>query len=341
MIPALSGIRLSAESGKLRLTATDGDITLQAVVDANVNTGGEVVVPGRLLTDVVRQMPAGDVTIDQTESGSIALSSGNASFTLRVLPVDDFPDTPSVEGETVGIPSAEFSQTVERVRKAASRDETRPHLTGILLSLDSDNLRTVATDSYRLAVKSTKLPTSVAVSMEANVPARALDEAVRIAATGDSVAITPGERQIQFAAGVFTLTSRLIDGQFPDFEQLIPDSYEHELDVDASELLDAVKRIGLLAQRNTPLKLAFSEGELTVSAETTDIGAGSESMPLPGFSGEAIEIGFNPDFLREGLESAATERITFKLISPFRPGLIEAGEAGEFRYLVMPIRLNV
>ena len=143
MIPALSGIRLSAESGKLRFTATDGDIALQAIVDADVNTGGEVVVPGRLLTDVVRQMPAGDVTIDQAESGSITLTSGNASFTLRVLPVDDFPETPAVEGETVQIPSVEFAQTVERVRKAASRDETRPHLTGILLSLDGDNLRTV------------------------------------------------------------------------------------------------------------------------------------------------------------------------------------------------------
>ncbi len=341
MIPALSGIRLSGESGKLRLTATDGDISLDAEIEADVSAGGEVVVPGRLLTDVVRQMPAGAVKIEQPENGSITLGSGNASFTLRVLPAEDFPQSSVVEGETVEIPSAEFSQTVERVRKAASRDETRPHLTGILLSLDGDQLRTVATDSYRLAVKTTTLPSAVSVSIEANVPARALDEAVRIAATGEKITITPGERQIQFAAGAFRLTSRLIDGQFPDFAQLLPDSYEHELDIDAAELLDAVKRIGLLAQRNTPLKLAFSEGELNISAETADIGAGSEGMPLAGYSGDPIDIGFNPDFLREGLESAASERITLKLISPFRPGLIEAGEAGEFRYLVMPIRLNV
>lgn len=341
MIPALSGIHLSAATGALSLRATDGDISLTAALEANVQSGGDAVVPGRLLTDVVRQMPAGEITLEAAEPGSIALTSGNAHFSLRLLPLEDFPQTQSIEGEKVTIPSDEFSKTVERVRKAASRDETRPHLTGILLSLDGEAIRTVATDSYRLAVKTTKLPEAPAASMEANVPARALDEAVRIAASAESIEVTLGERQIQFVAGPYELVSRLIDGQFPDFGQLIPDSYEHELEIDAAELLDAVRRIGLLAQRNTPLKLAFSEGELTVSAETTDIGAGSESMPLPGYTGEPMEIGFNPDFLREGLESAGADRITFKLISPFRPGLIEAGEDADFRYLVMPIRLNV
>lgn len=341
MIPALSGIKLVAQSGNLTLTATDGDITLQATIEASVETGGELVVPGRLLTDVVRQMPPGEVRIDQQDSSSLRLESGNASFSLRLLPADDFPATSSVEGESVDLPSAEFSQTVERVRRAASRDETRPHLTGILLSLDGETLRTVATDSYRLAVKTTKLPAATTSTIEANVPARALDEAVRISSVADTISITPGERQIGFKAGGFELTSRLIDGQFPDFEQLIPDAYEHELVINTAELLEAVKRIGLLAQRNTPLKLSFSEGELQISAETADIGAGTEAMPLPGFSGEAFDIGFNPDFLREGLESVTTEDAKLKLISPFRPGLIEAGEDGDFLYLVMPIRLNV
>jgi DNA polymerase-3 subunit beta len=136
------------------------------------------------------------------------------------------------------------------------------------------------------------------------------------------------------------LVSRLIDGQFPDFEQLLPDSYEHVLDIDVSELHDAVKRVSLLAQRNTPLKVALSEGELEVSAQTTDIGEGRETLPAPDFSGDALEIGFNPDFLRDGLDSAHTERAKFKLISAFRPGLIVAGEDEEFLYLVMPIRLN-
>jgi DNA polymerase-3 subunit beta len=341
MIPAMSGIRLNAQSGSLRLAATDGDISLEAELDANVEMGGDVVVPGRLLTDVVRQLPSGNVTISQPDGTNTELVSGNARFHIRLLPTDDFPEISHVDGDAIELPTAEFTETVDRVRKAASRDETRPHLTGILLSLNDGKLRTVATDSYRLAVKTTDLPGDTDETVEANVPARALDEAVRIASTSDSVSITPGERQIQFSSGRFTLMSRLIDGQFPDFEQLLPDSYEHELDIDREELLDAVKRVGLMAQRNTPLKLAFTDGELTISAETADIGAGTEQMPLTGFSGEAFEIGFNADFLRDGLESAATERITFKLISPFRPGLLESGESGDFLYLVMPIRLNV
>ncbi len=341
MIPALSGIRLSAQSGALKLTATDGDISLEAELEANVETGGEAVAPGRLLTDVVRQLPVGDIALSQSDNSNIELVADNAHFEIRLLPADDFPEISHVEGDAVELPTPEFTETVERVRKAASRDETRPHLTGILLSLGEGKLRTVATDSYRLAVKTTALPSDVAATVEANVPARALDEAVRIASTSDSISITPGERQIQFAAGRFTLISRLIDGQFPDFEQLLPDTYEHELDVDREELLGAVKRVGLMAQRNTPLKLAFADGELTISAETADIGAGTEQMPLVGFTGESLEIGFNADFLRDGLESAGTERITFKLISPFRPGLLESGESGDFLYLVMPIRLNV
>ncbi|MBJ7347593.1 MAG: DNA polymerase III subunit beta, partial [Thermoleophilaceae bacterium] len=216
-----------------------------------------------------------------------------------------------------------------------------PHLTGILLSLRDGGLRTVATDSYRLAVKTTKLPQPTDISIEANVPAKALDEATRLASSSEQVVITLGERQIKFAAGAYELTSRLIDGQFPDFEQLLPDTYEHELDVDSAELIDAVRRVGLMAQRNTPLKLAFSEGELRISAQTADIGEGSETMPLANYVGDPIEIGFNAEFFREGLESSKSERVTLKLISPFRPGLIEAGEDGEFRYLVMPIRLNV
>jgi DNA polymerase-3 subunit beta len=259
---------------------------------------------------------------------------------LRLLAADDFPDVQPIEGATVTLPVGEFSETIEQVARSASRDETRPHLTGILLSIDDDKLRSVATDSYRLAVRTTKINPPVSQKIEANVPARALQEATRIADGHDTIEITLSERQIAFTAGEALLVSRLIDGQFPDFEQLLPDSYEHILDIDVSELHDAVKRVSLLAQRNTPLKVALTEGELEVSAQTTDIGEGRETLPAPDFNGDPLEIGFNPDFLRDGLDSAHTERAKFKLISAFRPGLIVAGEDEEFMYLVMPIRLN-
>ncbi|MGB1583559.1 MAG: DNA polymerase III subunit beta [Solirubrobacterales bacterium] len=340
IIPALSGIQLQAETGSLTLTATDGDISIRTKIPAEVESGGESVVPGRLLADVARQLPTGDVSLVVDESGLLAIDCGTAAFKLRLLPADDFPAIQPVSGQKVTLPVSEFSETIDQVARSASRDETRPHLTGILLSVDGDKLRSVATDSYRLAVRTTSIGEPVSERIEANVPARALQEATKISEGHDSLEITLTDRQISFEVGETLLVSRLIDGQFPDFEQLLPDSYEHELDVDVSELFDAVKRVSLLAQRNTPLKVALTDGELEVSAQTTDIGEARETIPAPDFSGDDLEIGFNPDFLREGLDSVHTDRATFKLISAFRPGLIVAGDDDEFMYLVMPIRLN-
>jgi DNA polymerase-3 subunit beta len=174
------------------------------------------------------------------------------------------------------------------------------------------------------------------------VPARALQELERIAATGPDDRIQIGVRtnQIVFQTGAVVLSSRLIDGQFPNYRQLLPDTYEHELRVDGEELQGVVRRISLMAQKNAPLRLAFSEGELTVSAQTPDVGEASEPLPIP-FSGERFEIGFNPEFLRDGLESVGSGDVVLKLISPLRPGLIEAGDGSGFLYLIMPIRLNV
>lgn len=339
IIPALSGISLRAATGSLTLTATDGDISIRSEVSAEVASGGEIIVPGRLLADVTRQLPPGEVSLSLVD-GQLDIQCGPASFRLRLLAAEDFPEVREIEGSTVTIPVSEFAETIDQVARSASRDETRPHLTGILLSIEGDKLRSVATDSYRLAMRSTKIDPPCETPIEANVPARALQEAARIADGHETLTITLAERQIAFGAGRTLLVSRLIDGQFPNFEQLLPESYEHVLDVDASELHDAVRRVSLLAQRNTPLKISLSEGELEVSAQTADIGEAHESLPAPDFSGDPLEIGFNPDFLREGLDSVHTERAKFKLISAFRPGLIVAGQDEEFMYLVMPIRLN-
>ena len=146
--------------------------------------------------------------------------------------------------------------------------------------------------------------------------------------------------QVVFEVDGTVLSSRLIDGQFPNYRQLLPDAYEHELRLPPRELLDVVRRISLLAQKNAPLRLAFREGEVTISAQTPDVGEASETLPVP-FSGEPFEIGFNPEFLRDGLESVGSDDLVLKLISPLRPGLIEAGDGSGFLYLIMPIRLNV
>jgi DNA polymerase-3 subunit beta len=200
----------------------------------------------------------------------------------------------------------------------------------------------VATDSYRLSIKRAELEEPLHGSIEANVPSRALQELARIAQQSQSAELTVavGQNQAIFELDGTTLSSRVIDGQFPNYRQLIPESVEHELRLSTAELAAVVRRISLLAQKNAPVRLAFSEGELTVSATTPDIGEASEMIPVP-FHGELFEIGFNPEFLRDGLESIDTEELVMKLISPLRPGLLESPDSSDFVYLVMPIRLNV
>jgi DNA polymerase-3 subunit beta len=296
------------------------------------------------MLDVARQLPGGDVSIELRPSeGDVELVSGPARFHIRTLRSEDFPPLPEPGGDTVvTMPAEAFVQTVARVSRSASRDETRPILTGVLVSASGDELRMVATDSYRLSVKETKLDAPLETGFEANVPARALDELGRVAAQVGAETIEIGVRtnQVVFRIGRVVLSSRLIDGQFPNYRQLLPETYEHELHVPGEELAGVVRRISLMAQKNAPLRLSFAEGELTVSAQTPDVGEASEPLPVP-FAGEPFEIGFNPEFLRDGLESVASEDVILKLISPLRPGLIESGDGSGFLYLIMPIRLNV
>jgi len=200
----------------------------------------------------------------------------------------------------------------------------------------------VATDSYRLAVKRTELESPIGGELEANIPAKALRELGRLVGAGEveEVAVSLLSNQALFRAGAILLNTRLIDGQFPNFRQLLPESYEHDVRLPRTEFLDVVRRVSQLAQRNAPLRLAFSQGELKVSASTPDVGDAEETMPAA-FDGEPLEIGFNPEFLRDGIESVAGDEVVLRLISPLRPGLLQPVDNEDFRYLVMPIRLNV
>src|SRR3954452_3683838 len=344
-IQTLSGVLLRAGDGAVELQATDMELGVRVTVEASPDRDGAVVVPGRLLLDVVRALPKDEVSIEhRTTEQDVEVVSGPAKFHLRTLPLDDFPKLPEAGGgDVVSVPAKAFIETVNRVARSASRDETRPHLTGVLVSAQERELRMVATDSYRLSVKETTLEAPIEGSIEANVPARTLQELSRIAAGegAEESAITSLEHQVIFAVGDVVLSSRLVEGRFPNYKQLLPETFEHELRLNGPEVLEVVRRISLLAQKNAPLRLRFAEGELTVSAQTPDIGEASEALPVP-FKREALEIGFNPEFFRDGLESAESEDLVLKLISPLRPGLLESGEEGSgFVYLVMPIRLNV
>jgi DNA polymerase III subunit beta len=343
-IQALSGVQVVASSSGCELQATDMDVGLRVPLEAEVARDGVVVLPARLLLDVVRLLPSPEASLElRPAEQDVELVSGNATFHIRTLRAEDFPPFPQPEPDSaVTLPVEAFVSTALKVASSASRDETRPVLTGILVSASDRELRMVATDSYRLSVKETVLEAALPSGFEVNVPARALQELARVAAhvEDEQLRVSVRQNQILFELDGVVLSSRLIDGQFPNYRQLLPETFEHELRLASAELTEVVRRISLLAQKNAPLRLAFAPGELTISAQTPDIGEALESLPVS-FQGDALEIGFNPEFLRAGLEAIEEGDVVLKLISPLRPGLIESGDESRFRYLIMPIRLNV
>jgi DNA polymerase-3 subunit beta len=337
-VQILAGVLLRAEAGELHLAATDMELSLRTSLEAQVEDEGSVVVPGRLLVDLARLLPADEVQIThRPEEGLVHVVCGNASYRLHTYASEDFPRLPAAEAApTFAVDAGVFLDTVAQVSRAASRDESRPVLTGVLARFEPGKLVMAATDSYRLSVKETPLEGST-TELEAIVPARALTELSRVAAGMDEVDLGVLENQVVFRAGDVTLTTRRIDGQFPNYKQLLPETFEHVVTLPRTELLEIVRRVSVMAQRNSPLRLRFAEGELRVSAQTQDVGEATETLPAS-WDGEAMEIGFNAEFLREGIESVTTDDVQLKLISPLRPGLIQ-GEGDEFSYLIMPIRL--
>ena len=337
-VQILSGILVEAQGSELRLAATDMELSLRATAAAQIEGDGAIVLPGKTFADIARLLPAGDVSIEHKPAESVVhVTAGSASYTLHTYNPEDFPRLQELETvQTFTVDRESLLETIHRVARAASRDESRPVLTGILVSFTGGKLVMAATDSYRLAVKETELNGTVP-ELEAIVPSRALQELARIAGSGDTVDVGVHENQVVFATDGVWLTTRRIDGQFPNYRQLLPEQFEHELTLPRLELLEVVRRASVMIQRATPLQLRFAEGELTVIARTHDVGESQESMPVA-FSGETLEIGFNADFLRDGLESMDGDDVRLKLISPLRPAVIQ-GEGDDFTYLVMPIRL--
>ena len=336
-VQILAGILLQASSGKLDLAATDMELSLRTSLEAQVEADGSVVVPGRLLLELSRLLPDAEVSIEhKLEEAAVEIRSGSASYRLHTYNAEDFPRLPDADAERHEVDRETLLETVSRVSRSASRDESRPVLTGVLMRFEPGKLVMAATDSYRLSVKETATEGTLP-ELEAIVPARALGELARIAQAGEGIELGVHENQVLFAADGVWMTTRRIDGQFPNVRQLLPESFEYELALPRAELLDIVRRASVMIERTSPLQLRFAEGELTVVARTHEVGESKESMPAP-FAGDPLEIGFNADFLREGLESIAGDEVRVKLISPLRPAVLQ-GEGDEFTYLVMPIRL--
>jgi DNA polymerase-3 subunit beta len=337
-VQILGGILVRTVDGRLELASTDMELSIRTSLDARVEGDGAVVVPGRLLVDLSRLLPESEVTIEHHEDENVlTVRCGSAEYRLHTYGAEDFPRLPEVERSALHTLDADtLLETIASVGRAVSRDEARPVLTGILVRLATGKLVMAATDSYRLSYKETRVegPT---VDLEAIVPARALEELRRLVTAGGTLDLGVQENQVVFEVGDTCLTTRRIEGQFPKFEELRPKEFKHEVSLPREELLEVVRRTSVMAHRNSPLRLRFAEGAVTVWTQTADVGEARETLPVR-FEGDPLEIGFNADFLRDGIESTAGDELRLRLIDPLRPGLIQ-GAGDDFWYLIMPIRL--
>jgi DNA polymerase-3 subunit beta len=340
-LPILSGVLLTATDGEIQLQSTDLEISIRTTAPALLAQEGQIVLPGKLLTDIVRNLPEAAVTIE-TDGETAHVKCQQSSFTVKTLNPADFPKFPEVSPDkSVSLPASTLAATVRQVSRAVSRDETRAILTGILLAIEGPSMRMVATDSYRLAVKEVVLEAAAGEEIEVVIPGKALEEVTRLAGEGDEIVLGVSENQIVFQFGSSVFVTRRIEGSFPNYRQLIPKESETTAVVAAEELTAAVKRVSLMALHNTPLKISVNVADqtLSLSATSQDVGDASEDLMVKA-EGQDVEIAFNHGFLMDGLSSAPTENVRIEIQNPLKPGLLKTEGDEGFLYLLMPVRLG-
>ncbi len=351
-IQLLGGILLEAEDGSVRLSATDMELSIQTTEQAKVEEEGRVVIPARIFNDVVRSLPGGELSLAHDRSeGVVRLSARENEYRIRAYAAEDFPQLPRFnEAAAFKMSGEALVETVEKVSRSYSRDETRPVLTGILISFEESRVRMVTTDSYRLSIKETELATTFDGSQEAIIPARAMQEVSRIYASSDEeqLEVVLSENQALFRIGDVLFGTRLIEGNFPEYKRLLPNAFEREISVRREDLIDTLRRVNLFAQRQTPpvpVSLDFSEGAVEVTVRNGEVGEARERLPAG--SEDEFHISFNPTYLLDGVSAVDSEKVLFRLNESLKPGLIvpggsddegSDGEEPDFLYLIMPMR---
>jgi len=348
-IQLLGGILLEAEGETLKLSATDMEISIQTSSPAEVQEEGRVVIPARIFNDIVRSLPGGQFTLEHDSSeGTVRLAAGENEYRIRTYAADDYPQLPEFAQEgTFRMPGESLVETVEKVSRSYSRDETRPVLTGILISFEDSRVRMVTTDSYRLSIKETELATTpFEGSREAIIPARAMQEVSRIfsGSDEDDVEMSLSENQALFRIGDVVFGTRLIDGNFPEYRRLLPSGFEREIAVSRERLIETLRRVNLFAARQTPpvpVSLLFSEGAVEVIVRNGEVGDAHERLEAS--SEDAFLISFNPSYLLDGVSAIDSDEVVFKLNEALKPGLIVPQSNGDeaepdFLYLIMPMR---
>ncbi|WP_188189062.1 DNA polymerase III subunit beta [Nonomuraea sp. SYSU D8015] len=338
VVPVLSGLLLEAGE-ELSLSAFDYDVSARAAIDADVAEEGSVLIPGRLLAEISRSLPADDVEI-VTEGQEAVLTCGSAEFGLVTMPVEDFPTLPTMPPSIGAVGGGVFASAVAQVAPAASRDDTLPMLTGIRVDIEGESVAMAATDRYRIAARDfTWRPAGADVAVSAMVPARVLVEIAK-SLRGGEVSIAMGDGVAGFESVGRSTTVRLLDEQFIDYRSRLATDWSIRADVPVTPFVNAIKRVALVAERNTAIRLSFTQGQVLIQAGGGDIGRGTEVVECE-LRGDDIQIAFQSQFLLDGLVGIETDLARINLESPTRPALIQdvPGDAQPaFRYLVMSLR---
>jgi DNA polymerase III subunit beta len=350
-LPVLSGLRISAsEDGKVGVAATDLELTMQTAFKAGVDEPGTVIVPGRLIGEMSRSLATGQVSVSSGDS-EVEIGSGRGQFRVKALAPDDYPALPIEEREgedtsiEVTVGAQALGTALSQVVRSASTDESRQVLTGVLWELEPGNLTLAATDSYRLAMRSLEVEGGPDELKKVILPARGLSELARsLQAGATAVRATVKDNLIVFSieggegGGDSVIGSRFIEGEFPDYRKLIPSGYPNSLTVEREALLEVVKRVGLLAQNNMPVKMHLGS-ELEVSAHTPDVGEGQEVIDAD-YKGEPLVIAFNAGFFNDGGSAIETERVVLEAGDGLKPAILRGEDDTNFTYLLMPVRVS-
>ena len=337
-LPVLSGVRVELVGNHLQLTGSDLDLTISVAISVNGESDGVAVVPAKLASDIVRSLEPGAVTLEVVDE-EVRITSGRSDFSLRLMPADEFPHLAEPTGDAVTLSGTDIAEALHQVVPAASADDSRPILTGVLLAAEGPGLRLVATDSYRLAVRDLPGTSVLAEGQSVLVPSRALSELIRLLGETETVTLRLGERDASFELGDTRLTTRLIEGEFPNYRGLIPSHHPNRLTVGREVLLDAVRRVRLMARESTPLRMVMKPDGLELLAVTQDVGQAHEALDAK-FEGTELTVAFNPEFLIQGAEVTPGDEITLETIDALKPALLRSTESPDFLYLLMPVRVS-
>jgi DNA polymerase-3 subunit beta len=341
-MPVLSGLRMSIGSGQLELVGTDLELTIRVRMPVESDGEGNAVVPARLLADIVRQLEGPTVGIELNDDEA-HIEAGRFATTLRTLSVAEFPRLPETTDEGVRVDAAAFAEALRQVVSAASKDDARPILTGVLLTASGGGLRLVATDSYRLALRDLEGVSMLAEGQKVLVAAKGLAEVQRLLTSADgAVDVVLAEREVVFRVGSTEVTTRLIEGEFPNYQQLIPSGYPNRLTVPRDALQAAVNRVRLVGgqSRDTaPIRIGMGPDGIELTAIAQDVGEAHESVEAK-YEGTELTVAFNSQFLVDGLDAAASDEVVLESIDPLKPAVLRATDSPEFLYLLMPVRIS-